>query len=99
MISAWYLVIATCIHVISNSDHVLTRMFFIISYSNNDIRLTICLYEMPSRNFVLSSRNFNFRSSIFEMPSRYFELFSKNVDLQSRIFKILSRNFVLSSRN
>ena len=62
-------------------------------------QLIIRIHEMSSRNFVLSSRNFNFRSSIFEIPSRYSVLLSRNFDLQSRIYKMLSRNFELSSRN
>ena len=51
---------------------------FIISYCNNELSTYNSYIRDASRNFVLSSRNFNFRSGIFEMPSRYFCCYHEN---------------------
>ena len=66
---------------------------FIISYRNNEISTYNSYIRDASRNFVLSSRNFNFRSSIIEMPSRYFVFYheiSTNNHVYTRCLLVIS---------
>ena len=96
VISTWYtyLVITTCIHVISTSDHVLTRMsfhYFVLLSRNFDLQLvyTRCLLAISYCHHVISTFDLVFSRCFLVISCCYHEISTYN-HVYTRYFLLIS---------